>query len=197
MPKNSIPAALQSLLADLDFLSQIKRNMKPCCNDRVLVDADSWSGAFYRFFKGENRQNVISKVEQIVNNAVEAIENQKYNEHISLTINALYNASNGITNLAYTYENDPNMKAKINVQLKNIEIQLVRFRHLIKGYQEVKDTDTKDIIIDVNSLKEKEKETETIPSVETINLLDSGSLDFEKKKFRKPLKLKKPADNEI
>ena len=62
IPKNSIPVSLQSLMADLDFLSQIKRNMKPCCNDRVLVDSDSWSGAFYRFFKGESRINVITKV---------------------------------------------------------------------------------------------------------------------------------------
>ena len=48
-PKNSIPNSLQVQLADLDFLSQIERNMKPCCNDRVLVNSESWSGALYRF----------------------------------------------------------------------------------------------------------------------------------------------------
>ena len=55
--RHSIPSSLQMLLTDLDFLGQISRNIKPCCGPRVLVDANSWSGAFYRFFKGENRTN--------------------------------------------------------------------------------------------------------------------------------------------
>ena len=169
IPKNPIPSSLQILLADLDFLSQIERNMKPCCNDRVLVDADSWSGAFYRFFKGESRVNVITKVEQIVNNAVEAIENEKYMEHLSLTINSLNKALNGLLNLLYTYENDPNMKARLNVQIKNINIQLDRYRNLIKGIQNITESD----------LDSKH---------DSIDLLDSSSLDFDKKKFKRPIK---------
>jgi hypothetical protein len=135
IPKNPIPGSLQILLADLDFLSQIGRKMKPCCDNRVLVDAESWSGALYRLYKGENRLGVITKVEQIINSAVEAIENQKYSEHLSLTINSLYNSYHGLNNLLNTYESDPNMKARINVQLKNIDIQLERYRHLIKGFR--------------------------------------------------------------
>lgn len=216
LPKNSIPLSLQNLLADLDFLSQIQRNMKPCCNDRVLVDADSWSGAFYRFFKGESRINVISKVEQIVNNAVEAIENQKYNEHLPLTINALYNASTGISNLSYTYENDPNMKARINVQMKNINIQLDRYRTLIKGFRP-EDQIAQNIpqVSNVSSIPSQiPSQLSNVPSQNVqnnspqnvsndsssnisspIDLLDSTtSVDFERKRFRKPIKVKKSLD---
>ena len=189
IPKNSIPVSLQSLMADLDFLSQIKRNMKPCCNDRVLVDAESWTGAFYRFFKGESRLNVITKVEQIVHNAIEAIENEKYQEHLGLTINSLYNALSGIENLSYTYEKDPNMKARINVQIKNINIQLDRFRYLIKGCHEkpVVKKEYKDVIINIPEDTPVSK-SDSMPS--TIDLLDSSSLEFDKKKLKRNVKRK-------
>ena len=177
-PKNSIPNSLQVQLADLDFLSQIERNMKPCCNDRVLVNSESWSGALYRFFKGESRLTAITKVEQIVNNAIEAIENEKYQEHLSLTINALYKASNGLLNLSHTYQNDPNMKARINVQIENINIQLDRFKHLIKGYRRV---DTEKNVIDLTK-------PDVIKEKTTIDLMDSNSLDFDKKKMKRPFK---------
>ena len=214
-PKNSIPVVLQSLLEDLHFLSQIQRNMKPCCNDRVFVDADGWYQTFYRRYKGESRTTVMSKIEQIVNSAIEAIENQKYNEHLSLTINALYEASNGILNLAYTYDKDPNMKSKINVQMKNINIQLDRFRHLIKGFR------PEDVINEMNKFERIEKgediksekseeakevksevvsnpsnnsngSTNTTPSP-GINLLDST--DFERKRFKKPNKVKRSTED--
>lgn len=195
IPKNSIPTSLQIILADMNFISQIQRNMKPCCNDRVLVDADSWSGAFYRFFKGESRLGVITKVEQIVNSAIEAIENQKYNEHISLTVNALNSSLSGIENLLFTYQNDPNMKARLNVQIENINIQLNRFRHLIKGYRPedlVATLPNVDNTIIPRFVKEDVKEegmskSNSVPEL-TIDLLDSSSLEFEKKKKRPVIK---------
>tara|TARA_R110001599_G_scaffold130823_3_gene306275 strand:+ start:667 stop:1287 length:621 start_codon:yes stop_codon:yes gene_type:complete len=202
VPKNSIPVSLQSLMADLDFLSQIQRNMKPCCNDRVLVDSESWTGAFYRFFKGESRLNVITKVEQIVHNAIEAIETQKYQEHLSLTINSLNNALNGILNLLYTYENDPNMKARLNVQIKNVNIQLDCYRHLIKGVVEkekkkILDTEVLDGWPGVGSSNSgltnvKVDNFEPVKYVEEpiVNLLDSSSLEFDKKKLKRNIKKK-------
>lgn len=179
-PKNPIPNSLQVQLADLDFLSQIERNMKPCCNDRVLVNSESWSGALYRFFKGESRMTAITKVEQIVNNAIEAIENQKFQEHLPLTINALYKASNGLLNLTHTYQNDPNMKARINVQIENINIQLDRYKHLIKGYSPIDPNKHKNVIDMTGSKNDVNRNT--------IDLMDSNSLDFDKKKMKRPFK---------
>ncbi len=132
--KNPIPNTLQTILQDLNFLSQIKRGYKPCISDRVIVSADTWSGALYRFFKGENRIKLMCKVEQIINNTVEAIENPKYIEHLNLTVNSLNEANNGLLNLLHTYDNDPDMKSRLNVQLQNVDIQLIQYKHLIKGY---------------------------------------------------------------
>jgi len=182
-PKNSIPVSLQSLMADLDFLSQIKRNMKPCCNDRVLVDSESWSGAFYRFFKGESRLNVITKIEQIVHNAIEAIENKKFQEHLTLTINSLNSALSGLENLLYTYQNDPNMKARLNVQIKNVNIQLDRYKYLIKNNKPEIKKEYLEVRLDMDSIETPTQET-------TIDLLDSNSIDYDKKKFKRPLKKK-------
>lgn len=134
-PVNPIPASLQTILADLDFLSQIQRNMKPCYNKRVLVNAESWLGALYRrFITGDDRLAGITKIQDIVNTAIEAIENKNYQEHLSLTVNELYKASHGLINLRHTYDKDPDIKSKLNVQLKNVNIQLERYRHLIRGY---------------------------------------------------------------
>ena len=134
--RHSIPTGLQILLSDLDFLGQVKRNTKPCTNDRVIVDANSWSGAFYRFFKGENRTNVVSKIEQIVSQTVDAIEAHKNSDHIKIIINYFANARNGVYSLlTTTYKDDPDIKAKLSVQIDIMDLQLDRFRHLIKGYR--------------------------------------------------------------
>lgn len=164
--RHSIPSGLQSLLADLNFLSQIKRNQKPCVSNRVIVDGDTWFGAFYRFMKGENKSNVISKVEQIFSQTMDAIDAHKDSDHIKIIINYAASARDGVANLKETYGEHPDILARINVQLDNIDLQLDRFRHLIKGYK-------------------KEVEDEPFPGLnsESIDLMDSSM--GEGKKFRR------------
>jgi len=190
-PKNAIPVSLQSLMGDLDFVSQIKRDMKPYFNDRILHDANSWYDYFLRRFKKIGKNHVITKVEEIVNNAIEAIENPKYREHLVLIINELNNALTGIENLAYTYENDPDMKARLNVQIKNVNIQLDRYRQLIKGVKDFSQNAVKkeyiDVSLDMDSISTPSTAETTTT---TIDLLDSSSLEFDKKKFKKNFKKK-------
>ena len=133
--RHSIPSGLQTLLADLNFLSQIKRNQKPCVGNRVIVDGDTWYGAFYRFIKGENKVNVISKVEQIFNQTMDAIETHKDSDHIKIIINYAALARDGVANLKETYGDYPEILSRISVQLDNIDLQLNRFRNFIKGYK--------------------------------------------------------------
>ena len=89
--RHSIPTNLQILLADLDFLGQIKRNTKPCISDKVIVEGSSWTGSLYRFLKGENRTNAVMKIEQIVTQTVDAIETHKNSDHIKIIINYFSN----------------------------------------------------------------------------------------------------------
>lgn len=132
--KLSIPAGLQILLGDLDFLGQISRGQKMCSTNRVIVDGDTWAGAFYRAWKGENRISTITKIEQIVNQTVDAIDSHKNTDYIGIIVDYFAYARNGVDALKSTYQNDPDMKARINVQLKNIDLQLNQYRHLIRGY---------------------------------------------------------------
>ena len=164
---HAIPTGLQILLSDLNFLSQIKRDTKPCCSDHVLVESDSWYGALYRFYKGENRENSISKIEQIVTQTIDSIESHKDSEHIKIIINYFSEAREGIQSLLTVYSNDPKIKAKIKVILDRIDIQLNRFRHMIKGFQ------TEEKFVNNEPLNQ-----DFVP----IDLMDSGVLDLDPKK---------------
>lgn len=192
MLKNAIPDSLRQILVDLNFLGQIARDTKPCFSNKILISSDSWWGALRRMVMGESRQRVIMKVEQIINNTVDAIENKKYAEHLPLTINALNDANNGVLNLLYTYDADPDMKSRLSIQLKNIDIQLTQYRFMIKGYND-KSGDKTDKSEDKVVKKEEEKwdlsnisePKKDLPKVSSgINLMDSSSLEFEGKDIR-------------
>ena len=159
--KLSIPTGLQILLSDLDFLGQITRGQKACITNRVIVDGNTWSGAFYRSMKGENRLNTINKIEQIVNQTVDAIESHKNTSYLEIIINYFSYARNGIDALNSTYQSDPDMRARLNVQLKNIDLQLNQYRHLIKGYSESGSwNSSKEFGKDFSSSKEFSPDTE-------------------------------------
>lgn len=182
----SIPTGLQILLADLDFIGQICRGQKACVTNRVLVDGESWSGALYRSWKGENRINTISKIEQIVNQTVDAIDDHKDTEYIGIIINSFNYARNGVASLVETYQNDPDMKARLNVQLKNIDLQLDQYRNLIKGYSERK--------TDNNAIEEKKDEKEDDVEI-NLNPEFFGNTSSEKRKLRRH-RMKKSTDKQ-
>lgn len=167
-PINPIPPTLQNLYADLDFLSQIKRGLKPCCSTKVLSE-QNWSGTLYRTWKywtiGECKEKVVENIEQIIRTAVEAITNQRYAEHLKLTINYLDKARPGIDSLTHTYGNHPSIKARINVVLQDIDIQLKRYSKLIdKNTPELEDTN------DLSD-KDKDKDNKEVKEVKEVKEL--------------------------
>ena len=117
----SIPPALGTLLRKLEFLSMIEKGKKPCMHDWTFVDADSWSGVFYRFFKGENKYNMLLHIQNIIEETVRGFND--YPMHKKIIINTLFRAKRGIENLRYTYDNYPDIIASLIVVLKNIDIQ--------------------------------------------------------------------------
>jgi len=181
----SIPTGLQILLADLDFVGQISRGQKACMSNRVIVDGESWAGAFYRTWKGENRINTVAKIEQIVNQTVDAIDDHKDTEYIGIIINSFNYARNGVAALIETYQSDPDMKARLNVQLKNIDLQLDQYRSLIKGYSEEPES---------NEKKDKKEENSDEVEIDLTSDFFGGS-SSEKRKIRKQ-RLKKSVGKE-
>lgn len=133
---NSIPRGLQSLLTKLNFLSQITRGFKPCMSKMTFIDATSWFGAFQRSWNGESRKSLMAAVEQIIGETTEAINAHFDSEFLlRLIINALPDARLGVESLKTTYRDDPEIISRVSVQLTNIDLQLDKFRELIKGYE--------------------------------------------------------------
>lgn len=130
----SIPVSLQDLLSELDFLGQITRGQKPCMIDMTIVDSSSWTGAFKRYYNGESRDMVVKEISHIIEKAINTIMSHTDTDFMVLIINRMAQARIGIETLTITYRDDPKVKSKINVILSNIDIQLIKYRHLIKGY---------------------------------------------------------------
>lgn len=130
----SIPIGLQSLLTELDFISQIERGKKPIMSTMTLVSHDEWWKRFQKYWEGETKDTIMSKVENIINKTVDAITDHKETPYIGILVNKLSDAEQGIKSLLVTYDAYPKTKARINIQIENIELQLKNYRHLIKGY---------------------------------------------------------------
>lgn len=136
MSSESIPVGLRSLLGKLYFLAQIKAGEKPCMSNMTIVDGDTWTGAFYRFFKGEDRKTCLTVIENIVSQAIDSISvHERKKSFLALVVNALAEARVGVESMLTTYRDDAETKGKIQVQLTNIDIQLDKYRSLIKGYR--------------------------------------------------------------
>jgi hypothetical protein len=133
----SIPVGLQTLLAKLNFLAQINRGYKPCISNMTLVDGSSWWGTLWRgWYYGENKKTVMAEISKIVNETIDAITTHKHREEfLKLIVNALANTRVGIESMKTTYRNSPETISNLDVQLTNIDLQLNRYRYLIKGYQ--------------------------------------------------------------
>lgn len=135
MSTDSIPVGLRSLLAKHYFLAQISQGYKPCMSNMTLVESTSWYGSFYRFWYGESRKTVISEIEDIIGQTIDAIVAHKSKtSFLKLIINALASTRVGIESMKNTYRGDPAMIGKLQVQLTNIDLQLEEHRHLITGY---------------------------------------------------------------
>jgi len=117
----SIPPALALLLRKLEFLSMINKGKKPCMNDKVFVDAATWTGMIYRFIRGENKSNMILHIQNTIEETVRGFND--YPLHKRILINTLIRTKSGIENLLFTYCDYPDVISAINVTLSNISIQ--------------------------------------------------------------------------
>ena len=136
MSSESIPVGLRSLLAKHYFLGQISSGQKASLSSMSLVDASSWIGALYRrFWYKESRKTLMSDIENIISQTIEAIATHKNQpSFLRLIINALASTRVGLESMITTYRDDPDMISKLQVQLTNIDLQLEEHRDLIKGY---------------------------------------------------------------
>lgn len=136
---NSIPPPLNDILVKLTILSKIERGKKINMGSMSFVDATSWSGSVSRSLSGEGRKGLIVHLNQIVQQAIDAVAEYHKTEFCSLIVNQLSQARVGINSLMITYQDDPQTVAQIEVILKNIDLQLKKNQSLLEGHQAISD----------------------------------------------------------
>ena len=132
---NSIPATLNDLLVKLKILSMIERGKKINMGSMSFTDSNSWVGALTRSLSGEGRKGLMLHLNQIIQQAIGAINEYQTTEFCVLIVNHLSQAKIGIQNLTTTYQSDPSIVAQIEVCLSNIDLQLDKNRSLLEGHK--------------------------------------------------------------
>lgn len=131
---NSIPVTLNDLLVKLKILSMLERGKKINIGTMSFVDANSWIGSFTRSITGESRKGLMIHLNQIIQEAINAIEEYSNTEFCKIIVNHLAQAKVGIQNLITTYQSDPYIIAQIYVCITNIDLQLEKNRKLLEGH---------------------------------------------------------------
>jgi len=149
---NSIPLTLNDLLVKLKILSMIERGNKINMGNMSFVQSSSWTGAWYRSISGEGRKSLMVHLNQIIQQAINAISEYKNTEFCGLIVNHLAQSKIGIQNLSTTYKDDPSIVSQIEIYISNIDLQLEKNRPLLDGHQiSIKPTATPINIISQNT----------------------------------------------
>jgi len=188
----SIPISLQTLLAKLNFLAQINRGYKPCISNMTLVDGSSWWGTLWRgWYYGENKKTVMTEISKIVNETIDAITTHKNrDEFLKLIVNALANTRVGIESMKTTYRHSPETISHLDVQLTNIDLQLNRYRYLIKGYQHNDDNMERDNNMERNIDRNRNMDRNRDRMEEWSDVTGEEHGDYLEEKFKKLKSLK-------
>lgn len=135
MSTNSIPITLNDLLVKLKIISMIERNQKINMSSMTFIDSGSWFGAFQRSLYGEGRKSLMVHLNQIIQQAMGAINEYQNTEFCGIIVNHLAQAKIGIRNLEITYQTDPSVVAQLDVCISNIDLQLEKNKRLLEGHQ--------------------------------------------------------------
>jgi hypothetical protein len=124
MKSESIPSSLKSLLTKLEFLSMIERGKKPCFSDMSFVSSNSWYGSWKRLLAGENRKNLLFEIEQIIDQAILALQEFNNTQYLNIILENITKSKIGLENLVLTYSEHPNTVSRLRVFILNIELIL-------------------------------------------------------------------------
>lgn len=158
---NAIPAVLNDLLVKLKIISMIERGKKINMGTMTFTESNSWLGALNRSMSGEGRKSLMVHLNQIVQQAINAIDEYRDTEFCKLVVNHLAQAKIGIQSLINTYQSDPNIVAQLEVCISNIDLQLDKNRNFLEGHQQ----------------SEKVISTTPIRILDTVSRTSPGSLD--------------------
>ena len=108
---------IDEIIVNLKVLSELEQNKKLITKETFLNVEKSYfiPESLRRFYRGESRDETIKKIDLVINNALEKLEdNPNLKEFI-------VNASKGINNLKQTYTDCNQTKARLDTILVKIE----------------------------------------------------------------------------
>lgn len=129
-----IPSTLKVLLQSMIFISKIEVGNKINFKSMSLSSDDSWIDSLWRYWSGEGREEMIKKIDGLIDSVIVSIEQYSESEFCSLIVNHLADCLKGIENLKETYKEDHNITSSLDVTIQNIKIQLFRNKTLLINY---------------------------------------------------------------
>jgi len=123
---------IQKLREHLELLSKITPKHTLNVTTMTIVPHNSYMGAVKRLWFRENREKTIDTIERIIDTAIVNLPRE-----FDLFM-LIKNAKNGIHNLKETYENDMDIKERIELCLTRIDNVCTRFEHrLITNIEQI------------------------------------------------------------
>lgn len=90
----------------------------------TIVNKNSWTGAFYRWMRGENRTALVSHLESTFEQTKNMLEKYASSQYlIELLLAYMKRAESGLRNLLVTYDTSPATKIRLQVLLSSIQLQ--------------------------------------------------------------------------
>ena len=112
------------LIVNLTILSQVEKNRKLLTKDTYLNMEQKTQllqvpEAVRRWWRGDNRDNTLKKIDLIINKAIDLIDND--------IIEYLRKSIKGIENLKETYTDDTQTRARLDVVIDRINNAIKKF----------------------------------------------------------------------
>lgn len=130
----TIPPPLRGLLVQLEILSMVKPGCKINWGDNTFAEGTSWLemkwwlGVFKRSRSGEGRKSTVTKINEIIDQTIIALQQyEKTPDFFQLIVARLESAKNGLLNLIITYQNCPETVAELRICVANISLQLDKY----------------------------------------------------------------------
>ena len=97
---------IDKLISQLEFLARIRKGDKICIKSHTIVSKKSWYGSFIRYWHDENRSLTLTTLEDIYSQCCQNLSLPHFYPLVS-------NATIGISNLADTYNDDPDTSQRL------------------------------------------------------------------------------------
>lgn len=142
------------LFINLKILSKLQKNGRLCRSSDGIISLEN--GTFYepikRFVTSDSRKQTVFEVNSIINETIKSMDNivnSKYSNKIycksneyykntvnlSLILNELKLAKNGIDNLKFTYKSDVNIVSQLDILIVKIDTTIKDMSHKLIFFQ--------------------------------------------------------------